>query len=93
MTEIFNKVSQIDAMRRSLILKSVLKPEVLGNDNGTDGLKARIFQMWLYMVELQYVHYTRFATAAASNDMRNSTPVIRPYKTTFFKILPTLSKE
>ena len=35
--------------------------------------------------------YKIFA-ATASSDMRNSTPVIRPYKTTFFKISPTLSQ-
>ena len=45
LTEIFNKASQRDAVIISLMAKSGLRPEVLGNDNGTEGLKIKIYQM------------------------------------------------
>ena len=41
LTEIFNKASQRDAVIISLMAKSGLRPEVLGNDNGTEGLKMK----------------------------------------------------
>ena len=41
MTEILNNASQKDAIIISLVAKSGLRPEVLGNDNGTDGLKMK----------------------------------------------------
>ena len=40
MTEIFNMVPREDVMI-FLITKSELRLEVLGNDNGTDGLKMK----------------------------------------------------
>ena len=40
-TEIFNNASQRDAVIISLTVKSELRLEVLGNDNGTYGLKMK----------------------------------------------------
>ncbi len=41
MTEIFNKSELRDAVIMSLMAKSGLRPEVLGNDNGSDGLTMK----------------------------------------------------
>ena len=41
MTEIYNNASQRDAVIISLMAKSGLRPEVIGNDIGTDGLRMK----------------------------------------------------
>ena len=41
LTEIFNMAPLRESVMISLIAKSGLRPEVLGNDNGTDGLKMK----------------------------------------------------
>ena len=41
MTEIFNSASQRDVIIISLMAKSGLRPEVIGNHDGTDGLKMK----------------------------------------------------
>ena len=92
MTKIFNNTYQ----RNVIVIPSPqfgLRLEVLGKDNGSDELKMGYLPDVSIQCELQYVHYTIFVTADASSDMRNNTPVMRPYKTTFFKTFPTLSIE